>query len=102
MVEFNKNMSFAVGATVQVVSVERDLTNGRRVGIIITNTSTGGQKISVAIDGDAVVGSGIVLAPGGNWGDTMDGNYYPTQKRISVISDVAGGSIAVLERVGGL
>lgn len=102
MSELNTNRSVSVGTDPVVVSVERDITNGRRVSIILINTSTGGQVISLSIDAPAVAGSGIVLSPGGVWQDSMDGGYYPTQKRIVAIADLAGGSLSHQERIGGV
>lgn len=102
MSELNINQSVTVGTDPVVVSVERDNTNGRRVGIILINTSAGGQVISLAIDAPAVAGAGVVLSPGGVWQDSMDGGYYPTQKRVVAISDVAGGTLSHQERIGGV
>jgi len=97
--ENNINQSITVGTTATVISVERDNNNGKRASIIIINTSTGGETVTIAIDNTAVAGAGIVLSPGGVWSDSRDGGYYPTQKFITVIGSGAGATIAVQERV---
>lgn len=100
--ERNSNTAVTVGTSPTVVSVEKGNQNGQRVGIILSNNSTGGQVISVAIGSEAVAGQGIVLSPGGVWSDTMDGFYRPTQQQITAVADGAGGSLAVQERIGGV
>lgn len=97
--ENNINQSITVGTTAKVISVERDNNNGKRASIIITNTSTGGETISIAVASEASSGSGIVLSPGGVWSDSRDGGYWPTQKHITAIGSGAGASIAIQERV---
>lgn len=97
--EINRNEAITVNGTSAVVlSVEKDNANVKRESIILINTSTGGQKITIAIDAEASANAGIVLSPGGSWNDSRDGNYYPTQKLITAISDIAGGRISLQER----
>jgi hypothetical protein len=76
----------------------------QRVAMVITNTSTQGQIISIGIGTEAVAGSGIQLAPGGTYQDTQDGQYKPSNEEVNVISSAANGTIAVHHRVvdGGL
>lgn len=97
--ENNINQSINVGATATVISVERDNNNGKRASIIVINTSTGGESITVAVDAPAVSGAGVVLSPGGTWSDSRDGAYWPTQKQITAIGSGAGATIAIQERV---
>lgn len=97
--ENNINQSVTVGTTATVISIERDNNNGKRASIIIANTSTGGESVTVAINEPAVLGSGIVLSPGGVWSDSRDGGYWPTQKQITAIGSGAGAKIAIQERV---
>lgn len=99
MQEFNNNSKATIGTTASVASIEKDNNNIKRSSIIITNTSTGGQTISLGIDEEAVAGEGIVLGVGSVWADTRDGLYFPTQKYISAISSAAGGTIAIQERM---
>jgi len=105
MGEINRNENITISHTAaQVVSVERNNNNGARVSIIIINTSTTGQSVTLAIDAPAVLNAGIVLNAGGHWQDSAEGGYLPTQKQITAISSAAGATIAIQERVhkGGL
>jgi len=96
------NKLVSIGVT--LVNVADEVLPTQRKNITIVNTSSGGQKISLGINADAVNGAGIVLSPGGTYNDSADGNsrnsYFPTHYHISAISDLAGGTIAVMERIG--
>jgi len=94
--ELTNNRSILVGTTSVLVSEE---CFQQRTAIIVTNTSTAGQKISIGISQEAVNGTGIVLSPGGTFQDSRDGKYLPSNQQINAISDAAGGSIAVHERI---
>ena len=99
-IEFHRNESQTIGVTASVVSVEKDNSNFKRQSITIINTSTGGQKITIAIGQTAVSGQGLQLGAGGSWNDSQDSGYKPTQREITAISDIAGGTIAIQERTG--
>jgi len=98
--EFNRNEQATIGTSASVISVEKDNANVKRKSIIVINTSTGGQVITIAIDAPAVAGAGIVLSVGGSWQDSQDGGYLPTQKQITAISSAAGGLLSIQERTG--
>jgi len=97
--EINRNEKQTINTTAVVVSVERNNNNGTRSSIILINSSTGGQIITIAIEGEAKVNEGIVLHAGGVWQDSRDGGYFPTQKQITAISSGAGGQLSIQERV---
>lgn len=99
MGELNINTQTTVGTDAVEVSQERGNRNGIRRSVILINTSTGGQILTIAIDNPAVAGYGIVLNPGGLWTDNADGGYLPTQKQITAISSAAGGLLSIQERV---
>ena len=99
MTELNINSAVTIGTTALEISQERMNKNAERKSVSITNTSPAGQKISLAIDNMAVSGAGIVLSVGGFWSDSADGQYKPTQEQITAVSDAAGGTIALQERV---
>lgn len=99
-IEFNINQSQTIDTTSVVVSLEKDNSNFKRKSITIINTSTGGQKVSLAIGSEAGVAQGIPLNVGGHWHDSEDGGYKPTQRQITAISDLAGATIAIQERTG--
>lgn len=99
MVEINNNNQIDVGVDAVVVSIEKNVNTNKRSSIILINTSTGGQVLTIAIDGVAQVNKGIVLNAGGVWADSRDAGYYPTQAQITAISDAAGGKISIQERI---
>lgn len=99
MVEINRNETQTIGTSASVISKQMKTNNSTRSSIIIINTSTGGQTISLGIGQEAVSLSGIPLSPGGVWADSRDGIYLPTQEQITAISSAAGGTIAIQERL---
>lgn len=98
--ELNRNEALVVNTTALVVSKTKEH-QSKRKSIIISNISSSGQVITLAIDKEAVDRNGIVLYPGGSWQDSEEGGYMPTQKLITAISDGASGSIAIQERLEG-
>jgi len=86
-----------VGVTSGVVSRLQPI--ARRVLFVLTKVSTGGQTITVSIGQDATAGNGIVLGPGGFYSESADAGFTPTNDDIYAISDLAGGLLAVSERV---
>ena len=99
-IEFNRNEKITVGTAAIVISDEKQNSQFTRNSIIIINTSTGGQVITLSIDNEAVSGQGIQLTAGGVWQDSKDSGYLPTQRQITAISTLAGGTIALQERTG--
>lgn len=99
MRELNVNKQQTISA-LSVLSVERDNGNGKRLSIIIQNTSLLGEKVAIGIDGEAALGTGIVLSAGGSWSDSYDGSYLPTQKIITAIASAATATVSIQERVG--
>lgn len=75
---------------------DRTALNEKRTSFIICNTSTGGQVITLGVDAEAVANAGIVLNPGGSWSEPS-GSNLPPNKRITAISDIAGGTLGVYE-----
>ena len=68
--------------------------NGSRKGLVLTNTSTGGQSVSLAVGAAAEVGKGIVLYPQGVW--VMD-EYTFTTGQIRAIGSTGSASLGVQE-----
>ena len=99
MAELNRNEKQTIGTSAEVVSKLKEASMPRK-SIIIMNTSAGAQVITLAIDEEAKDREGIVLYPGGLWSDTSESGYIPTQNLITAISDVAGATIAIQERLG--
>lgn len=71
----------------------------QRQVLVITNTSTGAQKIALAWGKDAVAGTGVVLLPGEHHVEAIDSAFIPLNTRISAEADGAGGTIAIHERL---
>lgn len=87
-----------IGTDASNVLPDRQSLNQKRRCFIITNTSTGGQVITIAIDKEATAKAGIVLYPGGSIERTQNVLLIPQQK-ISAISDAVGGLLSVYEEV---
>ena len=97
MPEVNRDTSATIGTSSVIVA--EDLWENDRVEITLTNISSGGQVISIAIDGEAVANTGKVLSPGGFYAASEGDGFKPTKKRISAISSAAGGILAISERI---
>lgn len=81
-------------ATVGVTSASALSSNANRKGLVMTNTSS--SKISLNISGGtAVINSGIVLYPGGNW--YMD-EFTFTTSAIFAIASTASSNLAIQEQ----
>lgn len=95
--ELIRNTNASV-STSPVVLAEEQYGTQRSV-LLITNTSTGGQNITISPGDEAVAGKGIVISPGGYYLDSLDQGYRPTNARITAISSAAGGTVSIHERV---
>jgi len=89
----SRNDSVAVGTASVLVSPEK-----ARKELIITNTSTGGQIITLGVGQAAAALRGIVLTPYGVYYASMTNNFNPTTQQIFAIASAAGGTLAVFER----
>ena len=70
-----------------------------RQGYTITNTSTGGQTITINLGFNAAeAGKGIPLSPGQAWVDSDGGGYLCHRGVITAVSSAAGGTVAIMER----
>jgi hypothetical protein len=95
-----RNESVAVDTTsIQIAPLLAK--EGEREVIVIKNTSTGGQKITISIHATAIAGAGIVLNPNETWTESIESTYKPAKEDYNVISDGAGGQIAFFERLVG-
>jgi len=94
--ELTNNRSVTVAVTSTRISEQ---CFQQRSAIVLTNISIGGQEISISIGSEAILGTGIVLSVGGTYQDSRDGRYMPSNEQINAISDVAGGVLAVHERI---
>lgn len=95
----SRNVSATIGTDPVVVSEAKISGNSERVRLILTNTSTGAQSISLATDADATIGYGLVLSPGGSMAWEKQAGIPIIQSRVSAVSSVAGGTLAIYEEV---
>ena len=87
-----------LGATDTTIS--EAVYNGNRANVVLTNTSTGGEVISISIGTAAVSGQGIVLQPNQALVFSKDSGYTPSNMRISGVDDGAGtGTLAIHEEI---
>jgi hypothetical protein len=96
--EENRNESVAVD-TNPVTVCEAIMPPSVRKAIVLVNTSTGGQIITVAFGTEAALGKGIVLAGYGEWSETLDARFTPSQAQVRAISSLAGGTLGIHERI---
>lgn len=66
---------------------------------VVTNTSSAGQTIYIAVGQDAVVGKGIVLPPGAVYAQVIDARYTPDVLRWSAIASAVSATVAIHQRV---
>ncbi len=97
MVEQVRNATITIGTTSQIISTEL-LAKQRRV-FVVTNTSTGGQTITLSWGQEAAAGNGIVLTPMGSWSESVDTAFSPSPLQIYAVSSAASGQVSIHERV---
>ena len=83
----------AITTTSQLLSLGK-----ARDELIITNTSTTGQLLTLSFGKPAVSLAGIVLAPYGVYYINRAEGFKPTSSDIYVISNAAAGALAIFER----
>jgi len=94
-----RNAQLAVSTAAVLVSPY--LAVGIRKVLALTNASTGAQTISLSWGVPAVANTGIVLAPGQSWVESIDSQYVPDIQDIWAISSAAGAVLAISERIIG-
>ena len=93
-----RNAAVSVGTT--AVQIGLKLETGQRKSLVITNTSTGGQIITIATGESGVTAlSGIVLYAGGSWSESLDSSFVPSNLEFWAIASAAGGKVAIQERI---
>jgi len=96
--QYTRNASIAVRTSATLVSPE--LLEGQRYALVLTNTSTGGQIISVSWGDEPANGKGIVLYPaGGTHSESIDSSFIPNNQMVRAISDGVNGTLALHERI---
>ena len=91
-----RDASYTLATTSQVI-LDTIPPNARRKAFIITNTSTGGESVTIGHGGDAISGRGIVLWPTFTHGESRGEQFNPYQNRITALGSAATATIAVHE-----
>lgn len=94
-----KNGALTVGTTPTIVSEAKSSGYSERIRLILTNTSTGGETISIAVDADPVAGAGLVLSPGGSMAWEKQAGTPIQQLRVLALGSGAGATLAIYEEV---
>lgn len=98
MVERVRNSAVAVGTTGVIIAPE--LIIGQRTVLVITNTSTAGQTITIQTGEQAQSNlAGIILYSGGSWSESVDSAFQPSNLSFWAVSSAASGSVAIQERI---
>ena len=97
MAENIRNSAKTIGTTPLIISPTLEM--GKRNVLVITNTSTGGQVISISFGEQATALQGIVLYPGGSWFEVIGAGFNPTSEIVWGVSSAASGIIAIQERI---
>jgi hypothetical protein len=92
-----RNASIAVGTS--AVLVAPPLIEGQRVVLVLTNTSTAGQTITIQTGSEAIAGAGIILYPAGSWSEAIDASFIPSNLAFWAVASGASGTLAIQERV---
>ena len=92
-----RDVVVTVGATSTELSTQ--IIEHQRTVIVITNTSTAGQIVTLAFGKEAVAGNGIVLYPTGAWAESIDSSFIPTNQRITAIASAAAATVTIHERI---
>lgn len=91
--------SVTVGTDVVIISEQKVNGHAERTSLVVSNTSTGGQVISISTSGEAANGVGLVLSPGGFKAWEKKSPIPIIQERVTAVSNLAGGTVAVHEEV---
>lgn len=97
--ENNRNASVTIGTDNVVISESKNILANYRSNFSIINTSTAGQIINITFTDEAGSGTGVQLSAGGFYGESISEGFFPTNERICAISNAAGGTLAVMERI---
>ena len=89
--------SAAVGQTAGDILQEK--TTAPRSILMVVNTSTLNQTISLGFGRDAVIGSGVTLYAGQGWIESPSEGFRPSNLRISAVASAAAGAVAFYERM---
>lgn len=91
--EVVRNEAVAVSTTSILISPAH-----KRQEIIIINSSSGTQRITISIGKEAILDAGVTLQPWGAWYGSANSEFRVASENIYVISSAASGQISIFER----
>lgn len=91
------NTSVTVDTTFSQILGE--ISTGQRQSLVIVNTSTSGQKVTLAWGQEASTDNGIVLYPAGTHAESIDSAFIPLNTYITAVASAAGATLAIQQRV---
>lgn len=71
----------------------------KRVVLILTNTSTAGETVSISFDKEAKANQGLVIKAGGVYSASIDSRYDIPQGRVNGIGSAATATLAFHEEI---
>ena len=88
-------------ATIDTTSLQitQKLVGQTRKSLVITNTSTSSQIVTISEGQEAVFGNGIILYPQGTMVKSIDSGYIPSKSDYYAIADNAGATISIFEEI---
>jgi hypothetical protein len=93
----NRNTALTIGTTQVIVSPR--IPEATRKVLVLTNVSTGTQRISIGINAAAVDSTSITLYPGDSWVESIDAAFTPTTDEITAVASAASATLAIHERI---
>jgi len=90
-----RNTSQTIATTNTMISPA--LYGNKRIVLVVTNTSTAGEVISIAVGQEAVAGKGIVLNQNDKLAMSSDSGYAPPLEQINAIASAATATLSVYE-----
>lgn len=79
--------------------VEAQYSGSQRKVIVLTNTSTLGETISISFGKEAKTGQGIYLSQGASYVASADSGYNPPNDRVNAIASAATATLAFHEEI---
>jgi len=92
--------SFTIGtSSSEIAKAMYGFQGSRRISMIIKNTSTASEVITLGIDKNAITGEGLVLNAGETISFSQDGGYMPPQGQVTAIASAATAKLSLYEEV---
>jgi hypothetical protein len=93
------NASKTIATTNTIVSPATYGSGYKRIALVLKNTSSAGEVISISLGEQAVSGRGIVLNQGDTYATSKDGGYIPPQSAVNALATAATATLSIYEEV---